>query len=290
MICLNCSKDEYVTTTTSKEITVNGRVVLECIECEKCPECGDIIFTHQQSLEFDKKRISLEFGSKTILTSFQLKLLRKILDISLEDICELLHIGKSTYGRWERGEIAITPSMNLLVHNLIERIPDAKVNLIETEMISAIKKAKDQHLKESISLGEFLRQIINTTKILPEIICAKTGLTLDNLRKIQNNEVFPEKIPVETSGNIARIFQLSIDNLKILLENTLSVCQLRKDISFIHTRKSNYGKEGSISQSKSINKILEQYLYQEKSTPKETISREYLERVDEYLMKQKNGR
>jgi DNA-binding XRE family transcriptional regulator len=62
-----------------------------------------MIFTHPQSLALDKKRIHLEFGSKPILTTGQLKLLRKILNMNLEEICRLLHIGKNSYGRWERG-------------------------------------------------------------------------------------------------------------------------------------------------------------------------------------------
>jgi hypothetical protein len=48
-----------------------------------------------------------------------------------DEICDLLHIGRNTYGRWERGEVEITPSMNLLVHNLIERVPDARAKVLE---------------------------------------------------------------------------------------------------------------------------------------------------------------
>jgi len=41
MLCTVCFKDEYQTITIKKN---SGNV-----ECEKCPSCGDIVFTRQQS-------------------------------------------------------------------------------------------------------------------------------------------------------------------------------------------------------------------------------------------------
>ena len=67
MICSNCFKDEYRTITISKNFDVNGVIkTIKNIECEQCPSCKDIIFTHQQSLELDKKRTNLEFSAKPI--------------------------------------------------------------------------------------------------------------------------------------------------------------------------------------------------------------------------------
>lgn len=127
MICTNCFAAEYRAAKTELTITVNGEsYVLRDIDCETCPACGSITFTHVQSLEIDKKRIALEFGLKPLLTPVQLKTLRHVLDMNLDEICDLLKIGRNTYGRWERGEVAITPSMNLLVHNLIEKFPDLR--------------------------------------------------------------------------------------------------------------------------------------------------------------------
>jgi hypothetical protein len=44
--------------------------------------------------------------------------------------------------------------MNLLVHQLIERFPEAKVNLIESEMRAEIEKARMRCLTDSVSLGK----------------------------------------------------------------------------------------------------------------------------------------
>lgn len=58
-LCSNSFNDEYQTITTSKNVTVNGVLkTIHDIECEQCPTCKDIIFTHQQSLDLDKKRIN----------------------------------------------------------------------------------------------------------------------------------------------------------------------------------------------------------------------------------------
>ncbi|HCX90676.1 MAG: hypothetical protein COW04_00990 [Deltaproteobacteria bacterium CG12_big_fil_rev_8_21_14_0_65_43_10] len=46
-LCSNCFNDEYRTTTTSKDVTVNGvNKTIHDIECQQCPSCKDIIFTH----------------------------------------------------------------------------------------------------------------------------------------------------------------------------------------------------------------------------------------------------
>lgn len=134
MICTNCFEAEYKTTKTELTVTVNGEShVLRNLDCETCPACGEITFTHAQSLDIDKKRIALEFGLKPLLTSDQLKTLRRVLDMKLDEICDLLHIGRNTYGRWERGEVEITPSMNLLVHSLMEKMPDVREKVLEND-------------------------------------------------------------------------------------------------------------------------------------------------------------
>jgi putative zinc finger/helix-turn-helix YgiT family protein len=131
MICTTCFEAEYRTSKTELTITINGeKHGLRDLDCETCPACGEITFTHAQSLEVDKKRIALEFGAKPLLSPTQLKILRRVLDMKLDEICDLLHIGRNSYGRWERGEVEITPSMNLLVHNLIEKFPDARVKVL----------------------------------------------------------------------------------------------------------------------------------------------------------------
>ncbi|HEY6874386.1 MAG TPA: type II TA system antitoxin MqsA family protein [Geobacteraceae bacterium] len=131
MICTNCFEEEYKTAKTELAVTINGeRYVLRDLDCEACPGCGDITFTHAQSLEIDKKRIALEFGVKPLLTPAQLRTLRRVLNMKLDEICDLLHIGRNTYGRWERGEVEITPSMNLLVHSLMEKMPDVRTEVV----------------------------------------------------------------------------------------------------------------------------------------------------------------
>ncbi|MDP2218505.1 MAG: hypothetical protein Q8J68_14605 [Methanolobus sp.] len=57
MFCTNCFQDEYRTTAISRDVIINERKqTIGDLECEKCPSCGDIVFTHPQSLALDKKR------------------------------------------------------------------------------------------------------------------------------------------------------------------------------------------------------------------------------------------
>src|SRR6266480_7145609 len=143
MICTNCFEEEYKTAKTELAVTINGeRHVLRDLDCETCPACGDITFTHAQSLEIDKKRIALEFGVKPLLAPAQLRTLRRVLNMKLDEICDLLHIGRNTYGRWERGEVEITPSMNLLVRSLMEKVPDVRAEVVGSKLSKDGKSVK----------------------------------------------------------------------------------------------------------------------------------------------------
>ena len=287
MLCTNCFNREYQTTTISKEVVINGRPqTIQDLECEKCPGCGDIIFTHPQSLALDKKRINLEFSSKPILTPLQLKLLRKILDMRLEEICDLLHIGQNSYGRWERGEVVISPSMNLLVHQFIERFPEARINLIETEMRAEIEKAKARYLNASVSLGEFVRSVIQTTKIVTDIICSRLGIDVPQLERIENNALPPENIPVGVSVNILQFFELTMDNLRRLLDNTLKIQNVKSQVSFMHARTPHYGKTAESMYVRSMNKILEKYVSEETPESQPSVNPEYLKKVDACLQQE----
>ncbi len=65
MLCTNCFEEEYITAKTELAVTINGeRRVLRDLDCETCPACGDITFTHAQSLEIDRKRITSGYGRK----------------------------------------------------------------------------------------------------------------------------------------------------------------------------------------------------------------------------------
>jgi YgiT-type zinc finger domain-containing protein len=291
MICTNCFEAEYKTAKTELTVMVNGENhVLRDLDCETCPACGESIFTHIQSLEIDKKRVTLEFGLKPLLTFDQLKTLRRVLDMKLDDICDLLHIGRNTYGRWERDEVEITPSMNLLVHNLIEKVPIASVNLLENERGVAINKANAPLLGQYVSFGEYIREMITATKLLPDVVCNLVGIELAELVKLENNDVVPEQIPPEVTARIARFFELPFDNLKRMLNEAFSVFKMKNSVTSVHARSTSYDAKGSAMQSSSINKIVEK-LAQKKagSQPQAQVSEEYLAKVKAALERLENA-
>jgi transcriptional regulator with XRE-family HTH domain len=291
MICTNCFEAEYKTAKTELTVAVNGEChVLRDLDCETCPACGEITFTHAQSLEIDKKRIALEFGLKPLLAPDQLKILRRVLDMKLEEICDLLHVGRNTYGRWERGEVEITPSMNLLVHNLIEKVPTASVNLLENERAIAINKANAPLLGQYVSFGEYIREMITATKLLPDVVCNLVGIELAEFVKIENNDVAPEQIPPEVTARIARFFKVPFDNLKRMLNEAFSVFKMKNSVTSVHARSTSYDAKGSAVQTSSINKIVEK-LAQKKagSQAQAQVSEEYLTKVKTALDNLRHG-
>lgn len=291
MICTNCFDDSYRSAKTEVPLIINGvEQILHDVDCEKCPSCNDIIFTHGQSLEVDKKRIALEFGQKALLTSAQLKSLRRILGMNLDEICEVLQIGKNTYGRWERGDSDITPSMNLLVHNLIERVPGAAVNLFPLERSKTLDGLNPQLLGLDTSFGEYLRNAIEGAKLFPAIICDAMGITSQELTKLQNNEVEPEKIPVEVSARFVRFFRLSIDALRNLMNNSIGILDMKSGVTAVHARSTSYDGKGASIQDSSVNKILEKLAQQKGGLQvKRSVSEQYLAKVNAAFSQMNNG-
>lgn len=285
MICTNCFEADYKTARTELTVTVNGEShVLTDLDCETCPVCGEVTFTHAQSLEIDKKRIALEFGAKPLLTAVQLKILRRFLGMKLDEICDLLHIGRNTYGRWERGEVEITPSMNLLVHNFIEKVPDAPVNVLETERIPIIEKTNAGLLDSYISLGEYIREVIAAARLMPEVVCLSIGMEPGELVRIENNDLQPEKISCELTAKIALYFRIPFDALARLLNETLKVLTMKSAVSAVHARSTCYDAKGAGIQSSSVNKILEKLAQKkgaEQSQPQ--VSHDYLAKVKAVL-------
>lgn len=220
MICTNCFEADYQTVKTDLCLKVNDQDrILREIDCETCPACGDVTFSEAQNLEIEKKRITMEFCSRPLLTPVELKAIRCVLSMNLNEICDLLHI-RYTYGRWERGEAEIPLSINLLVHNLIERIPDAPVNVFEKQRVAAIEKANAYLLKNDLSFGEYLQKVLALTRLMPDIVSASVGVDPAEFLKIRNNVVPPERIPPEVTARIARYFSLPVDTLVLQLNGS----------------------------------------------------------------------
>jgi transcriptional regulator with XRE-family HTH domain len=200
--------------------------------------------------------------------------------MKLDEICDLLLIGRNTYGRWERGEVAITPSMNLLVHNLIEKVPDAAVNVLEAARIPAVERANAGLLGNYISFGEYIREVIVAAKLMPEVVCLSIGMEPGELVQIENNELHPEKISYELTAQIADFFRVPFDVLTRFLNETLKIITMKSSVSAVHARSTCYDAKGAGIQASSVNKILEK-LAQKKGPEKsrEKVSDEYLAKV-----------
>jgi YgiT-type zinc finger domain-containing protein len=285
MICTSCFEAEYKSGKTELTVTINGEPhILRDLDCEVCPACGEITFTHAQSLEIDKKRIALEFGVKPLLSPAQLKILRRVLNMKLEEICDLLHIGRNSYGRWERGEVEITPSMNLLVHNLIEKVPDARVNLLENDRVAAVEQANVRLLGQYISFGEYIREVVATTRLLPDVVCSLVGIEPEELIRIQNNDVEPERTSAEVTAKLAHFFRINFDVLKKLLNEAARVIVMKGDVTAVHARSTCYDAKGTAVQASSVNKIMEK-LAQKRGggQGQRQVSEDYLAKVKAIL-------
>jgi len=287
MLCTNCFDSDFVTVKKSYKIKINGvEKVINGIEREECPECGFTMFSQSQAIALDKKRVELEFGSKTLLTPYQLKLLRSVLNLTLDQVSDILHIGKNSFGRWERGETDITPSMNLLIHNFIDRMPAAKVNLIESEMTKKILDAKRRIFlrDKNVSLGKYIRECIEDTGILPLIVCERVDIKEECLRSIENNKIDITSIGPELIYRIAKFFKATYEELEKMLGKSYELFHLGSEVSYIHARVVDNTKCLTRGEESSLADILEAIstTYPDES-PTVGIDRDFLDRVKQYF-------
>jgi len=287
MVCTNCFDTDFITVKKSLKIQINGvEKVLNDVEKEECPSCGYSIFTQKQAIALEKRRIELEYGSKPVLTPYQLRLLRNVLNMTLDQVSDILQIGKNSYGRWERGASEITPSMNLLVHSLIDRIPVAKVNLIETERSKKITEIKKVILSKDskISLGKYIKDILEKAQIVPLVVCDQVDIQEDILRKIENNKIDVTKVHPEKVYALAKFFKTSFDELKAMIVKSIELYQLGDEVSYIHTRVDNHANGLTQGEEDSLSDILEAIAdtYSDEQ-PNIEIDPEFLDKLRQYF-------
>jgi putative zinc finger/helix-turn-helix YgiT family protein len=75
------------------------------------PETGEEVLT-QESLDLIEKTQARHMG---LMSPEEIKELRRRLDLTQQEISELLQIGQKTYTRWENGRSRPARSMNLLL-------------------------------------------------------------------------------------------------------------------------------------------------------------------------------
>lgn len=293
MVCTNCFDADFITIKKSYKVHANGiEKVINGVEREECPCCGHSIFTHAQAISLDKKRVELEFGSKPLLTPYQLKLLRNVLNMTLDQVSDILHIGKNSFGRWERGESELTPSMNLLIHNLIDKMPVAKVNLIESEMNRKISDARRKIVlhDKNISFGKYIKNCIEASGILPFIVCERVDIKEDSLRSIENNKIDITSLGPELVYKLAKFFQATYDELENMLRKSLELFCLDGDVSYIHARVVDNKKCLSKSEEDSLGDILEAInAVCASDTPTVDIDREFLRIIKQYYDAEAKG-
>ena len=131
-------------------------------------------------------------------------------------------------------------SINLLVHNLIERIPDAPVNVFEKKRLAAVEKANASLLKNDLSLGEYLQKVIDLTGLMPDIVSDSVGIAAAELDRIGNNLLPPERIPPEVTARIAQYFCLPIETLLSQLNELHKITVLKQSGSATLERSNRY--------------------------------------------------
>jgi len=102
------------------------------------PETGEEVLT-QESLDLVEKTQARHMG---LLSPEEIKELRRRLDVTQQEISELLQIGEKTYTRWENGRSRPSRSLNVLLCALRDGYID----------VNYLRLLKDQNLKGHVAV------------------------------------------------------------------------------------------------------------------------------------------
>lgn len=105
MRCFECNKGKYSTTVTDITADVRGEKFTVSVEAEVCNRCGSQVLTNPQSAAYAVASADAYREKHGLLTTTELKGVRKRLGMSQQTFANYLHVGVASVKRWEAGLI-----------------------------------------------------------------------------------------------------------------------------------------------------------------------------------------
>jgi putative zinc finger/helix-turn-helix YgiT family protein len=127
-------------TTELKDNNEKKELRIKNISWVECDSCGEKIFDYKGIQQINEARYKI-LG---LLTPAELKSIRKKLDLTQEQMAELLDAGNKTYCRWENGTSIQTKSMDNLIRYTVEKkISDLKKRERVNQAATYLRRLKE---------------------------------------------------------------------------------------------------------------------------------------------------
>jgi HTH-type transcriptional regulator / antitoxin MqsA len=124
ILCICCeSRNTYVTERTRKLKIGTREITVANDQITACRDCGTTFYTADQSILADRRLIDARKQQEGLLTSSQIKTLRKSLDLSQAQLEAALGVGAKTVVRWENGTAVQSKALDDVLR-LIQLDPD----------------------------------------------------------------------------------------------------------------------------------------------------------------------
>jgi putative zinc finger/helix-turn-helix YgiT family protein len=123
--CPNCDTTKRVTLRRGRFETTYNKIPITLDDAEMyiCEECNTEIFTREQERSASQRVLEIARQKLGILSPEQVVTIRKGLDISQEDMEDLLGLGEKVVTRWETGRVVPGKTTDILLR-LLGRRPE----------------------------------------------------------------------------------------------------------------------------------------------------------------------
>lgn len=124
VICEICNAPNAVEIRKQKETKYkNVPIVLDNVSVFHCNECGEEYFSPDQLDEFSARSQIAWRRKMDLLSPEEIVGVRKMRELTQDDLEDLIGAGQKVVTRWERGEVLQTKPVDLLLR-LIKDFPD----------------------------------------------------------------------------------------------------------------------------------------------------------------------
>ncbi len=138
MDCMECGNAKMATGMVSFEAEVKGeRVFVDGIEGLKCPICGYQTVDGKQMPEFMRLAADVYRQRHSLLTSTEIREIRRILGMSQAQFSASLNVGIASIKRWEMGQVQDKAMDRLL-----------RLHVEEEARLQSLEADKDSWLQE----------------------------------------------------------------------------------------------------------------------------------------------
>lgn len=147
--CVICKGTEFANATKELARAVAGRKFTGLVPCRRCKKCGERYVDAVHALAFESE-VASYVALHGLASGETFKLLRKALEMTAQELAELLRVAPETISRWEHGQREVDLSAWAMVAALVAEQQSGK----PSAMAALRAASKPPRVPKRINIGE----------------------------------------------------------------------------------------------------------------------------------------